>query len=70
MTAVQLELFREVSDVDMIREEVRQISETTANVRRGLFARQGELARKYVECQMDIEELRVQIAQLRSKHNE
>jgi len=47
--AVQLELFREKTVLDCIREDVNNVRSTSDKVRKSLYARHAELAKKYVE---------------------
>jgi hypothetical protein len=46
----QLEFFtEEKSEVDCLRDDVQGIRESNDKVRKSMFARHGELARKYIE---------------------
>ncbi len=45
--SVQLDLFQEKSEVDLLREELKEVRSRSENVRRGLFARHNELAKLY-----------------------
>ena len=45
----QLELFTEKSDLDFIRDDVNCVRESSDKVRKSLFARHAELAKKYLE---------------------
>lgn len=47
--AVQLELFREKTVLDCIREDVANVRSSNDKVRKSLYARHAELAKKYVE---------------------
>jgi len=46
----QLEFFNnEITDLDMIRSDVQSVKESNDKVRKSMFARHGELAKKYCE---------------------
>ncbi len=48
--AVQLEFFyQERTELDDIKEEVKDVKQSSDKVRKSMFARHGELARKYME---------------------
>lgn len=48
--ACQLEFFSsEGSEIECLKEDVRIFKESNDKVRRGMFARHGELTRKYTE---------------------
>ena len=62
MAAVQLKLFEETSEIDMLRAELAEVKARSENVRRGLFARHGELAKLYVELKDELDEIkRIQV---------
>ena len=46
---VQLEIFHEMTEMDMLREEVRLLRASNEKVRKSLYARHGELAKKYMD---------------------
>lgn len=46
---MQLDLFEEFSDIDMLRKELAEVRIRNENVRKGLFARHNELAKLYIE---------------------
>lgn len=48
---IQLDLFEEVTESDMLRQEIFKVRETTDKTRKSLFARHGELAKKYMDLQ-------------------
>lgn len=58
MTAIQLELWD--TETDVMRREIAELRKTTANVRRGLFARHDELAKFCMKLQEQIDELKKQ----------
>ncbi len=48
--AAQLEFFElEQSEIDCIKSEVKGVKESNDKVRKSMFARHGELTRKYME---------------------
>ena len=48
--AAQLEFFyQERTELDDIKEEVKDVKQSNDKVRKSMFARHGELARKYME---------------------
>jgi hypothetical protein len=48
--AAQLEFFApEKTELDFIRSDVKEVKESNDKVRKSMFARHGELARKYAE---------------------
>jgi hypothetical protein len=55
---VQLDLFNPKSEMDLIREELKQVRERSDNVRRGLFARHNELAKIYMRIEEDHEKMK------------
>jgi len=55
--AIQLDLFRELSEVDILRKELEEIRSRNENVRKGIFARHNELAKLYIELSEKIEKL-------------
>jgi hypothetical protein len=46
---IQLDLFRDMSASDLMREEIRLMRESNEKVRKSLYARHGELARRFME---------------------
>jgi hypothetical protein len=49
-TAYQLEFFEDKkSEIDFIKDDVKMVRESNEKVRKSMFARHGELARKYAE---------------------
>lgn len=48
--AIQLEfVFEEKSEIEFIREDIRDVKKSSDKVRKSIFARHAELARKYIE---------------------
>lgn len=56
MEAIQLELF-EIPENEKMMGEIRDLEKSIANVRRGIFARHEELAKKYMELREEVERL-------------
>lgn len=46
---IQLDFFEEKNDFELIQEEVKSLRLSNEKVRKSLFARHGELAKKYIE---------------------
>lgn len=46
---VQLDFFADQTEIEILREEIRQLRLSNEKVRKGLYARHGELAKKYIE---------------------
>lgn len=49
---IQLDFFQDLSDLDIIRDELKAVKESNDKVRKGMFARHNELAK----MMMDINE--------------
>lgn len=49
MGLVQLDLFQEVTEQDVIRRELGEMRERGENVRKGIFARHSALAKLYMD---------------------
>jgi hypothetical protein len=48
--ACQIEFFpTEKSEIECLRSDIQTVKESNDKVRKGIFARHGELARKYIE---------------------
>ena len=46
---IQLDFFKEMDESDWLREEIRLLKEGHEKVRKSLYARHGELAKKYCD---------------------
>lgn len=46
---IQLELFEEKSDVEVLCDQVNDLRKSQDKLRKALFARHGDLAKKYLE---------------------
>ena len=46
---IQLDFFADHTEIEILREEVRQLRLSNEKVRKGLYARHGELAKLYLE---------------------
>jgi hypothetical protein len=55
---MQLELFENNTEVELLKKEIRDIRDRSENVRRGLFARHNELAKLYMEQKEEIDQLK------------
>lgn len=49
MAQVQLDFFQELSEVDLLKQEIAEVKTRGDNIRKGLFARHNELAKLYIE---------------------
>jgi hypothetical protein len=58
MAAIQLKLFEETSELDMLRAELAEVKARSENVRRGLFARHNELSKLYIELKEELDGLK------------
>lgn len=57
--AVQLDLFEELSEVDILRRELADVKQRSENVRRGIFARHNELSKLFLELKDEIDKLKL-----------
>tara|TARA_R110000868_G_scaffold312776_1_gene573732 strand:+ start:231 stop:410 length:180 start_codon:yes stop_codon:yes gene_type:complete len=57
--AVQLDLFEELSDVDILRKELADVKQRNENVRRGIFARHTELSKLFLELKDEVDKLKL-----------
>ena len=55
----QLMLFEHQPSVDELREQVAAIHQKTEKVRKGIYARHGELTKMYLEVKAELETLKV-----------
>jgi hypothetical protein len=46
---IQLDLFKEQDDIELYREEIRSLTKSQDKLRKAMFARHGELSKKYLE---------------------
>ena len=58
---IQLELFDIRSETDILQEEIGELKKSQDKLRKGLFARHGELAKKYLEIHNRLEILEMNI---------
>lgn len=56
--AFQQDMFEEKSEIGDLRAEMKIVRESADNVRRGIFARHGELMKLVLKQQVEIQELR------------
>ena len=54
MNLVQLDLFRDVDEIGELRKQIQQVADSSANVRRGLFARHTEMAKVVLELYNEV----------------
>lgn len=52
---IQLDFFEEKDDLDLIRDELKSVKESTDKVRRGMFARHNELAKMLMDISQRLE---------------
>jgi len=55
--AIQLDLFQELSEIEILRQELADVRARNENVRKGIFARHNELAKLYVELSEKLDKL-------------
>ena len=65
MNAVQLDLFIEYDETAQIKIELYKLRQSQENLRRGLFARHGDLAKHTLSLYEEIEQLKFEIAKLK-----
>lgn len=58
---IQLELFDIRSETDILQEEISELKKSQDKLRKALFARHGELAKKYLEIHNRLEILEMNI---------
>ena len=58
---IQLDFFQPLSEIDILKEEIRQCRVSNDKVRKGMFARHNELAKMYVETKMRLDILEMHI---------
>lgn len=46
---IQLDFFEEKTEIDLLRDEVKELRLSNEKVRKKLFAAHGELAKKYID---------------------
>jgi len=53
---VQLDLFDQKTSEELIHEQLKLVKESSDKVRRGIFAKHGELAKMYLElhCRLEV----------------
>ena len=55
--AIQLDMFDDNREINAMNHRINAIEESTGKVRRGIYARHGELAKKYLELHNRLEVL-------------
>lgn len=63
--AIQLDLFQEYEEIDILKKEIDRMDSTLSKVRRGLFSRYDELCKKYLALHSENEVLWVEIWKLK-----
>ncbi len=58
---IQLDFFQPLSEIEILREEIRQVRASNDKVRKSLFARHGELSKLYIETKMRLDILEMNI---------
>lgn len=58
---IQLDFLQPLTEVEILREEVRQCRASNDKVRKGLFARHNELAKLYIETKTRLDILEMNI---------
>ena len=55
--ALQLELFEEYTELDILKKELAEVRLRNENVRKGIFARHNELAKLFIELSEKVDKL-------------
>ena len=55
---VQLDLFQEFSEVEILKQELEDVKKRNENVRKGIFARHNELCKLYMALKEELETLK------------
>lgn len=63
--AIQLDLFQEYDEFAIMKLELHKMRAAQDNLRRGLFARHGDMAKQVLALYDEIEQLRMEIAKLK-----
>lgn len=58
---IQLDFLQPLSEIEVLREEIKQVRASNDKVRKGLFARHGELAKLYMETKTRLDILEMNI---------
>jgi hypothetical protein len=59
---IQLDLFREIDDLEEIRMQMQALKESQDKVRKKLFAEHGKLAKMYIELFQEFESWKAMVA--------
>lgn len=65
MNAIQLDFFQEYDEFAVMKVELHKMRSAQDNLRRGLFARHGDLVKHTLALYDEIEQLRIEIAKLK-----
>jgi hypothetical protein len=58
MQALQFDMFEDNTEMGALRRELEAVHSELSNVRRGLFARHGQLAGLYLELKKELEDIK------------
>lgn len=65
-TLVQLDLFEKIDEFSYLEKKIHENKKQVDNMRRGLFARNGELAKNYINQQQQIDFCKQEIILLKN----
>ena len=66
-SAIQLDLFRQdMSLEEELREELKRLEVAQNNLRKGIFARHGDLSKQFMYLMAEIELLKLQILEMKT----
>lgn len=55
----QLDFFENKTELDLLKDEIKEIKEMSHNVRRGLYKRHSELSKLYLELKEENDQLKI-----------
>jgi hypothetical protein len=58
---IQYDLFKDTSDIDVVKAELAALKESHDKVRKGLFKRHNELAKMYMQQQEELDYLKCKV---------
>lgn len=61
MTAIQLDLFNEVTEFDILKEQVDRNEDNVNKYRRSFFARHNDLAKRYMDLNDKVHSLEMRL---------
>ncbi len=65
---LQLDFFEDVDSVEFFKKELITIVKSQDNLRRGLFARHGDLCKMIMGLREEVEGLKLEIDNLKNRH--